>query len=491
MKLPKFFKRKPAAEAAKPAKRRGLPEHPLGKKVRNLFVMPEFVQPHGAPGVSSDSADIGPAPSPKPGMSIGANEAQLGFFAVGSHFIGYQVCAMLATNWLIDKACGMPARDAVRKGYLLTCGSDEVSESLRDSDGRFKVTQNLREMIHFGRVYGGRIVLFEVRTENPDEYYKNPFNLDGVAPGSYMGMSQIDPNWVTPELTEDNLSDPASQSYYEPTYWRIKDRVYHKSHLRIFVPYPVPDFLKPTYRFMGVSVPQRMMERAYCAERSANEGPQLLMTKRLTSISVSDDALANRENLEESLAAWASIRDNYGVKVGGADETIQQFDTALGDVDAVIMTQFQLAASVANVPATKLLGTQPKGFNATGDYEHAVYREDLESIQANDMSPLLERHYALVAKSHSIDLPSKISIQWLPLDSPTGKESAEIEKIKADRDAVLIGTGAIDAADIRERVRNDRDNDYHNIEAAEFTDGEENANQTPPAVGPGAPGAAI
>ncbi|RIQ10283.1 DUF1073 domain-containing protein, partial [Bordetella avium] len=85
----------------------------------------------------------------------------------------------------------------------------------------------------------GRIVLFEVRTENPDEYYKNPFNLDGVAPGSYMGMSQIDPNWVTPELTEDNLSDPASQSYYEPTYWRIKDRVYHKSHLRIFVPYPV------------------------------------------------------------------------------------------------------------------------------------------------------------------------------------------------------------------------------------------------------------
>ena len=30
------------------------------------------------------------------------------------------------------------------------------------------------------------------------------------------------------------------------------------------------------------------------------------------------------------------------------------------------MTQYQLAASVANVPATKLLGTQPKGFNATG-----------------------------------------------------------------------------------------------------------------------------
>src|SRR5690606_24277106 len=35
-------------------------------------------------------------------------------------FIGYQLCAMLAQQWLISKACLMPAEDAVRKGYEIT-----------------------------------------------------------------------------------------------------------------------------------------------------------------------------------------------------------------------------------------------------------------------------------------------------------------------------------------------------------------------------------
>ncbi|PPA72646.1 portal protein [Achromobacter spanius] len=481
----------PRQETEPASKARGLfstHRHPLGDKVQARFEMPPFEQPRGAPTVASDNGYIGERPTPKTASFTPVNEAQLGFYAAGSIFIGYQVCAMLATNWLIDKACNMPARDAVRNGYLLTCGSEEVSGRLMAGDKKYAVKRHLRELVHFGRVYGGRIVLFDVEAANPEEYYKAPFNLDGVQAGTYRGMSQIDPNWATPVLTEDNLNDPASQSYYEPTFWKIKDRVYHKSHLRVFVPYPVPDYLKPHYRYLGVSVPQRMMERAYAAERSANEGPQLLMTKRLTSLNVGDAALNNREVLEKNLAEWVAFRDNYGVRVGGAEETIQQFDTALGDVDTVIMTQYQLAASVANVPATKLLGTQPKGFNATGDYEQSVYREDLESIQSNDMTPLLETHYRLLAKSEGIALPAEIAIQWMPVDSPTAKEWAEIDKIKADRDAVLFNTGALDAQDIRKRVIEDREGDYHNIEQAEFVDGQENGNQAAPGLGEAAAG---
>ena len=60
------------------------------------------------------------------------------------------------------------------------------------------------------------------------------------------------------------------------------------------------------------------------------------------------------------------------------------------------MSQYQLVAAAANVPATKLLGTTPKGFNATGEYEEASYHEELESIQANDLSRLLARHHLCV-----------------------------------------------------------------------------------------------
>src|SRR5690606_6960590 len=40
-------------------------------------------------------------------------------------FIGYQLCAMLAQQWLISKACLMPAKDAARNGYDITINNGE------------------------------------------------------------------------------------------------------------------------------------------------------------------------------------------------------------------------------------------------------------------------------------------------------------------------------------------------------------------------------
>src|SRR5690606_36986455 len=96
-----------------------------------------------------------------------------------------------------------------------------------------------------------------------------------------------------------------------------------------------------------------------------------------------------------AMEQFSLIRNNYGVMLHGEGETVGQMDTSLADFDALLMTQYQLVAAEANVPGTKLLGTTPKGFNATGEYEEAVYREELESIQTNDLSPMLERHYKL------------------------------------------------------------------------------------------------
>lgn len=455
---------KPEIEVKTDAPKEGFDHGTLGEKVQKPFQFPHFEQPEASPIVTSDNGFIGLQRSPEQGLDWGYDAAQLGFFAAGSCFIGYQACAMISTNWIVDKACNTPARDAIRNGYLVNCGSDEVAKQLRKSDKRFDLVKNMRELIHFGRVYGGRVVLFNVASANPKEFYEAPFNIDGVKPGTYKGMSQIDPNWLEPVIGENSLNNPASKEFYEPEFWRVKDRVYHKSHLHIFVPYPVPDFLKPTYRYMGIPVPQRILDRVYQAERCANESSQLLLTKRLVELMIDDISSGNMSEMAGPIRDWITLRDNYGVKISGEGEHIAQHDTNLSDVDTVIMNQYQLVAAASNVPATKLLGTQPKGFNSTGDYEESVYREELESIQSNDLSPLLERHYQLVAKSDGISLKEEISIQWNPLDSPTAKEWAEIEEIKARRDAALYETGAIDEVDIRDRLRQDRESDYHNIE---------------------------
>lgn len=418
-------------------------------------------------GVAMDSIDSY-VPSFKGEQVYGVPESQASWYA-SQMFIGNNMCAVIAKHWLVDKACNMPARDAIRQGYDIDCDNDDdraISKKLRKRDKKYRITHQLKELVHFGRVYGGRLALFVVETSNPKEWYENPFNIDGVTKGMYKGIKQIDPQWVTADLTDANVQDPASIDFYEPTYYVIGGRKYHKSHFIKFVPFPVPNVLKPLYNYFGVSVPERIYERVYASERTANEAPQLAMTKRLLTIGMADVEGMDELTIRQNILEFIEMRDNYGVQTVGKEDVVQQFDTSLADLDATIMTQYQLVASASNVPATKLLGTTPKGFNSTGEYEEANYREELESIQSNDLEELLQRHYDMLMRSD--DLPvTEISITWAPLDSPTAVESADIELKEAQTDVALASTGAIDGLDIRKKLASNKASSYYGIEVNE------------------------
>lgn len=391
-------------------------------------------------------------------------------------FIGHQLCAILDQHWLIDKACKMPARDAIRNGFeIVSADGDEVDEArlklMKRWDKRMHLKQNLEQFIHMGRVFGVRVVIFKVNSTD-SEYYEKPFNPDGVTPGSYKGMVQIDPYWCAPLLDKNAASQPDTMHFYEPTWWIINGKRYHRTHLMIFRNGELPDVLKPTYLYGGVPVPQRIMERVYAAERTANEGPQLTLTKRST-IFYTDltKALGNWTKFIANLLKWRDALDNYGVKVADkTDDKIEQIDTSLADLDNVIMNQYQLVAAAANVPATKLLGTAPKGFDATGEYDESNYHEELETIQANDMLPMIERHHLLVDRSIVCPklkcLPMETTVEFNPLDTPTAVELSTINLNKAQTDAALQPTGAIDEIDIRNRLRKDTQSGYAGIDEA-------------------------
>ena len=52
------------------------------------------------------------------------------------------------------------------------------------------------------------------------------------------------------------------------------------------------------------------------------------------------------------------------------------------------------------------------------------------------------------------------SVAWEPLDSPTAKEQADTNLVKAQTGAALIASGAISSEEERERVANDKTGDY-------------------------------
>ncbi|QOV06224.1 minor head protein [Burkholderia phage Maja] len=396
---------------------------------------------------------------------------------ISQGFIGYQACALIDQHWLVDKACSLAGEDAIRNGWQLKAlgEGDEIDEedleAFKKIDVEFKVKEALTEFNRFKNVFGIRIALFEVESDDED-YYEKPFNPDGITEGSYKGISQVDPYWMMPMLTAESTADPSNRFFYEPEFWIISGKKYHRSHL-IIARGPQPaDILKPTYIFGGIPLTQRIYERVYAAERTANEAPLLAMNKRTTAIHTDTaKAIAQEDKFIQRILFWTKYRDNHAVKILDKEETMEQFDTSLADFDSVIMGQYQLVAAIAKVPATKLLGTSPKGFNATGEFETISYHEELESIQEHVYMPFLQRHYLIARRSLGIE--TEIDVVMEPVASMTAQQQADLNKTKADAGKVLIDGGVISPDEERNRIRDDKRSGYNRLtkEDAEETPG--------------------
>lgn len=405
-------------------------------------------------------------------LALGMMSPALTSWYASQSFIGHQMCAIIGQHWLVDKACSMPGKDAIRNGWTTdfkgvedTAQIEELSEKLADVDSRMKIDDVMTEAAKFANVFGIRILIPIVESTDK-EYYRKKFNPDGITKGAFRGWTQIDPQWIFPLLDSVGASDPSSPEFYEPTFWVAGGVTYHRSHLVILRTEEPADVLKPTYMFGGIPLTQQIAERVYAAERTANEAPLLAMSKRTTVLKV-DLAKAKMKlsGFVSRLQQWISYRDNYQVKVVGKDEDMTQTDTSLADLDAVIMTQFQLVAAISGVPATKLLGTSPKGFGATGENEMKSYHEFLESIQSKWYDRFLERHYLLVSRAFLDGVI--VTHAWEPVDSVGATEAAAIQKTKAETGAILIDKGVISPDEERTRVSVDKESGYSLAEDSE------------------------
>lgn len=381
-------------------------------------------------------------------FGLGANEGvpqAVGEWYASQRFVGHQQAAWMAKHWLVDKAINMPSRDALRQGWELD-GEPEQVQALAAQDKRVKISARMHELVTSARRTGGAVAIMLTCPAGEDEaeYYAAPLNIEAVT--EYHGIAVIDAADAQCEPLVSDLNNPASLMYMTASFYRIGNRRYHHSHCVAATPYPVADQIKPTYRYWGASLPERIYERVYAAERCASEAPLLMMTKRLRALGVDLQALMTDDDamavLQHNVAGLQQMADNLGVFVYDSTDGggLTQLETALSEVDSVIMTQYQLVAAIAEIPVTRLLGTTPKGFNATGDAEAEDYRQHLESIQTHDMQPLLEKHYRIVAQAAGID---PVPVTWLPLDSPTADEFADIDSKNGMTIAQLVAQGVI------------------------------------------------
>lgn len=387
-------------------------------------------------------------------------------------FIGFQTCAFMFQHWLVKNACEVVSKDAISCGFEIANVdgdglSPQAQKIIKKYNKKFKINDNLEEFVTMGRCFGIRIALFDVASTD-DKYYEKPFNPDGIEEGAYRGISQIDPYWCAPVMVGEDALNPASKHFYEPTYWMIAGKKYHRSHLVIFLNSKMPDILKPMYSYGSVSVPQMIYEQVYSAERLADEAPALAMSKRTGVLGIdAEEFLSSPEEAMQRISKFAYYSDNFQTRVIDKEsESFDQKDASLTDLDSLTTQGFQLVAAALLIPITKLLGTPPKGFNATGEEEAGNYRKLLKGIQASHMTELIERHTMLTIASYVTPVTGEspeIEVVFSPLDSPKDAELATTNQTKVNTLGAAVNAGFISAEEARGVLVKDKTSGLHGL----------------------------
>lgn len=364
-----------------------------------------------------------------------------------TNFIGYQNCAILRQNPIVDKCCTMPARDAMSSGYKVLYADDgkkakigELESFVDRSQEEYQIQDVCIRAEINSKQFGWALI---VPTFNVEVDMENEFDVESIPRGSYTGMTVIDPYWITYDFDQASLTDPTSKFFYQPTWYSFptgtKYKRIHRSWCIKLINSHVADFLKPTYFFGGVSLAQQIYEAVYAYEKALNEAMLLLLTKRsYVADAEMSNYMANPQEVNAILEATSEIHSNYGIWVKQIGSEVKQMDTALTGLEEVINACAQRICAIANIRSEKLFNMSIKGLNSSGTFELSDYKQYLKRIQKDDYLPIISRHNILMSKSEKGKVKKMIT-EFNPIDTPDELTKAKIREIDARTASMRLG----------------------------------------------------
>jgi phage-related protein (TIGR01555 family) len=485
-----WFKRKPAApEAAAPvaAKRPAMKISDAvvsAARAQSAAPAPVFVMPKHPPGVGPAGGTGGMAMDANvTGAQTWANSALASFWNEGVTFLGYAYLSELAQRPEYRVISETIATEMTRKWITFTSTDDEddKTDRIKELVAEFE-RLNVRNLFcrateqdgFFGR---GHIYIDTGDTDDAKELVMSigdgwdDLSKSKIKKGSIKALRTVEAVWCYP--TSYNSNDPLKDNWYRPDSWFVQAKTVHSSRLLTFIGREVPDLLKPTYSFGGLSLSQ--MAKPYVDN-------WLETRQSVNDIIHSFSVFALLTNLGESLQGdgqqlfrraelFNNLRDNRGLMMLDKDsEDFKNVSAPLGGLDSLQAQAQEHMASVSHIPTVKLLGIQPAGLNADSEGVMRSFYDYINACQEHQYRDRLHRLVGLAMLNLWGETDKSIGFKFEPLWALNEKDEAEVEKTKAETDQILIDTGSISPVESRKRVANDPGSDYASIDVDDAPD---------------------
>jgi uncharacterized protein len=470
--LQRFARRQEVAPAAPAPARRGIDAMVLVRSQQ--APAPVLIEPYQPP------AGVIPATMAQDAMAMDATPYDwVNSVYSGAHFKGYPYLALLSQQPEYRKMAETIAKQMTRKWIKVRCiGDDDKADkvaAMEDALKEFRVCELFRKAAEMDGFFGRGQIYIDVK--KPDgtpaqadlDELKTPLfrSPAKIKKDALIGFKVVEPVWTYPSAY--NSDNPLASDYYKPTAWFVMGKTVHASRLLMFASREVPDLLKASYNFGGLSMSQLAEPYVNNWLRTRDSVSDMLHSFSVSGIKTNMASVltgAGDDDIFKRAALFNNMRDNRGVFMLDKDsEEFFQFNTPLSGLDALQAQAQEQMASVSNIPLVYLLGITPSGLNATSEGEINVFESYIASMQEALFTDNLNRVFEIIQLSKFGEIDPDIGFEYEPLSQMDPVEMATIRKSDADTDAVLIAAGIISPDDARERLIADPENGYHGLEA--------------------------
>lgn len=413
--------------------------------------------------------------------------------AGGDGFAGYPALAMLTQRPEYRMLSEKTAQAMCRKWIEFTSegAADDKADTIKvieDALEEYKVRDHFRTAATYDGFFG-RCQLFVDLGEIEGDELEMPLFMDKAKVGrdKLRRFKIVEPMFTYP--SDYSATNPLSENYYAPRQWYVMGQKVHASRLLTFVSRPVPDILKPSYNFGGLSMSQLakpyvdnwLKTRTSVSRLISNFSTTALKTNMTTMLLGGEGSEGEGDDLISRAQLFTGMRDNQGLMLLDNDsEDLVQLNVPLGTLDALQAQSQEHMASVSSTPVAILMGITPTGLNASADGEIRIFYDHVLTQQELIFSDNLRKVIDIIQLSKLGAIDPDIKFRFVPLWQQTESELAVNRKSDAETANVYVTMGAMSPDEVRDKLAKDPESGFEGLSGPAPEPEPDPADEAPP-----------
>lgn len=353
---------------------------------------------------------------------------------------------MYRDNWVAGRVIDTIPEDMTCNGVTLTGLSPEVEKAVQKALTKKQIWADLTDALKWARLHGGAIAVIEIVGQNNE----TELNVAATPKGSFSGLKVYDRTAIT--VSSEVIT--VGRDVGLPAAYKVCGQWVHHSRVIRFIGTALPASLAASQDYWGDSVLRRIWPSIEAHDNLLKAIGVLVETCRLRVHKIEGFHDAVRSNnaqwvLEEA-ALISQTQSITNTTVIDARDTMEALTYAFNGLPDLLVKYDEQTSGACGMPATRLYGQSPSGFNS-GESDLIMYYDRILSLQERDLREGLERavQIEVVSQGHT---DMEFGMEFNPLAKPNGVEQSAIAKANTETVLLAYGAGLIDDVEAKQEL---------------------------------------